>query len=71
MKISFLKIISISLVAFALLVFFLALNTDKRYSTENIIGKEVDNFQIKFFLNDEMFSNSNLNKDKYHLLSIF
>ena len=46
MKVSFLKIISISLVAFALLVFFLALNTDKRYSTEKIVGKNVDNFEI-------------------------
>ena len=41
MKISFLKIILISLVAFALIVFFLALNIDKRYSTEKIVGKKV------------------------------
>ena len=44
MKISFPKIISISLVVFALIVFFLALNIDKRYSTEKIVGKSVDDF---------------------------
>ena len=55
MKISFPKIISISLVVFALIVFFLALNIDKRYSTEKIVGKSVDNFEIKFLNNDEVF----------------
>ena len=48
MKISFPKIISISLVVFALIVFFLALNIDKRYSTEKIVGKSVDNFENNF-----------------------
>ena len=52
-------------------IFFLALKIDKRYSTENIIGKEVDNFEIKFLQNDEIFSNSNLDKDKYHLINIW
>ena len=40
MRISFLKIISISIALFALIVFFLALNIDKRYSTEKIVGKK-------------------------------
>ena len=48
MRISFLKIISISIALFALIVFFLALNIDKRYNTEKIVGKSVDNFEIKF-----------------------
>ncbi len=71
MKIGLLKIISVSLILLTIVVFFLALKIDKRYSTENIIGKEIDNFQIKFFLNDEIFSNKNLNKDKHHLINIW
>ena len=71
MKISFLKIISISLVAFALLVFFLALNTDKRYSTEKIVGKSVDNFEIIFLNNDKVFKKQDLSFDKYHLINIW
>ena len=71
MKISFPKIISISLVIFALIVFFLALNIEKRYSTEKIVGKSVDNFEIKFLNNDEVFKKQDLTNDKYHLINIW
>ena len=71
MKISFPKIISISLVVFALIVFFLALNIEKRYSTEKIVGKSVDNFEIKFLNNDEVFKKQDLTNDKYHLINIW
>ena len=71
MKISFPKIISISLVVFALIVFFLALNIEKRYSTEKIVGKSVDNFEIKFLNNDEVFKKQDLTNNKYHLINIW
>ena len=71
MKISFLKIISISLVVFALIVFFLALNIDKRYSTEKIVGKSVDNFEIIFLNNDAVFKKQDLTNNKYHLINIW
>ena len=71
MKISLPKIISISLVVFALIVFFLALNIDKRYSTEKIVGKSVDDFEIKFLNNDEVFKKQDLTNDKYHLINIW
>ena len=71
MKISFLKIILISLVAFALIVFFLALNIEKRYSTEKIIGKNVDNFELTFLNNDKVFKKQDLTNDKYHLINIW
>ena len=71
MKIGFLKIISISLVAFAIIVFFLALNIDKKYSTENIVGNNVDNFEIVFLNNDKIFKKQDLINDKYHLINIW
>ena len=71
MKISFLKIISISLVAFAIVVFFLALNIDKRYNTEKIVGNSVDNFEIIFLNNDKIFKKQDLTNDKYHLINIW
>ena len=71
MKISFLKIISISLVAFAIIVFFLALNIDKRYNTEKIVGNNVDNFEIVFLNNDKIFKKKDLTNDKYHLINIW
>ena len=71
MKISFLKIISISLVAFAIIVFFLALNIDKRYNTEKIVGNNIDNFEIVFLNNDKIFKKQDLTNDKYHLINIW
>ena len=71
MRISFLKIISISIVLFALIVFFLALNIDKRYSTEKIVGKSLDNFEIKFLNNDEVLKKQDLTNEKYHLINIW
>ena len=71
MKISFLKIISISLVAFAIVVFFLALNIDKRYNTEKIVGNNIDNFEIVFLNNDKIFKKQDLTNDKYHLINIW
>ena len=53
------------------MVFFLALNSDKRYTTEKIVGKNLDNFEIKFLLNEQVFKKNNLTNDKYHLINIW
>ena len=71
MKISFLKIISVFLIIFTILVFFLALTIDKKYSTEKIIGKNLDNFEIKFLQNNEIFKKIDLTDDKYYLINIW
>ena len=71
MKISFVKIILISLTVFIILVFFLALNIDKRYSTEKIVGKNLENFEIKFLLNNDVFRKDNLTNENYHLFNIW
>ena len=71
MKISFLKIISVFLITFTISVFFLALNIDKRYSTEKIIGKNLDNFEIKFLQNDKIFKKIDLTNDTYYLINIW
>ncbi len=71
MKLSFLKIISFFLIIFTIVVFFIALNVDKRYSTENIIGKKIDSFKIKLLSNDKIFENKDLSNDKYHLINVW
>ena len=50
----------------SLIVFFLALNIDKRYSTEKIVGKSVDDFEIKFLNNKEVFKKQDLTKGKLY-----
>ena len=71
MKISFLKIISIFLTIFIILVFFFALNIDKKYSTEKIVGKNLDNFEKKFIKNDKIFKKIDLTNDTYYLINIW
>ncbi len=71
MKTSFLKIISVSLIIFTITVFFLALNIDKRYSTEKIVGKTLDSFEIKFLTNNEVFRKEDLTDDKFYLINVW
>ena len=71
MKTSFFKIISVSLIIFTITVFFLALNIDKRYSTEKIVGKTLDSFEIKFLTNNEVFRKEDLTDDKFYLINVW
>ena len=71
MRINIFKIILISLVSFTIIVFFLALNLDKKYSTENLVGKKIDNFEIKFLFDEEKFNQDQLFNERYHLINIW
>ncbi len=71
MKTNFIKISLISLVSFIILVFFLALNDDKKYNTEKLIGKKIANFEIKHFFKDETYDQNNLINEGYHLINIW
>ena len=71
MKISFSKIILIISIIFIIVIFFLALNKDNKYTTKDLVGKEVSDFEIKFLLKDETFSKKNLIENKYYLINIW
>tara|TARA_B100001741_G_C16454521_1_gene552022 strand:- start:295 stop:816 length:522 start_codon:yes stop_codon:yes gene_type:complete len=71
MRVSIFKIISLSLILFIIVIFFVALNIDKRYSTENIVGKKIDNFKIKFLFSDEVFKNEDLLNGEHYLINIW
>tara|TARA_S200000501_G_C20851854_1_gene755999 strand:- start:555 stop:1079 length:525 start_codon:yes stop_codon:yes gene_type:complete len=71
MKISILKIILISLISFIILVFFLALNIEKKYSTEKLIGKKIDNFEIKYLFEEDVFNQNDLINEQYYLINIW
>ena len=51
-------------------MFFCALNMDKKYSTERIVGKKISNFEIKYFSKEDIFRHSNLTNENYHLINI-
>ena len=71
MRVSIFKIISLCLILFIIVIFFVALNIDKRYSTENIVGKKIDNFKIKFLFSDEVFKNEDLLNGEQYLINIW
>ena len=71
MRVSVFKIISFCLILFIIVIFFVALNIDKRYSTENIVGKKIDNFKIKFLFSDEVFKNEDLLNGEHYLINIW
>ena len=71
MRINIFKIILISLVSFTIIVFFLALNLDKKYSTASLVGKKIDNFEIKFLFKEEKFNQDQLFNERYHLINIW
>ena len=71
MKISFSKIILLFSIIFIIVIFFLALNKDNKYTTKDLVGKEVSDFEIKFLLKDETFSKKNLIENKYYLINIW
>ena len=71
MKINLTKIILTILILFIISVFYLALSEDKRYSTEKIVGREVDNFEIKLLMSDDVFTKKNLTNDKFYLFNIW
>ena len=71
MRVSIFKIISFCLILFIIVIFFVALNIDKRYSTENIVGKKIDNFKIKFLFSDKVFKNEDLLNGEHYLINIW
>jgi len=71
MKMNFSKITLITTVTFLIVIFFLALNKDNKYTTENLVGKEIGDFEIKFLLKDKVFSKKNLKNNKYYLINIW
>ena len=71
MRISILKIIFVSLISFIILIFFLALNIEKKYSTEKLIGRKIDNFEIKYLFEEDAFSQNDLINEQYYLINIW
>ena len=71
MRISIFQITVILLVSFFIVVFFLALNLDTKYTTEKLVGKKVDNFEIKYLSKEKFFNQDDLINNEYHLINIW
>ncbi len=71
MKMNIFKISLIFVVSFIIIIFFLALSVEKKYSTEKLVGKKIDNFEIKHLYKEEVFNQNNLTNEKYNLINIW
>ncbi len=54
-----------------LLVFFLGLNNENKYNTKNLVGKKIDNFEIKNLINETTFSKNDFTKNKFTLINFW
>ena len=54
-----------------LLVFFLGLNNENKYNTKNLVGKKIDNFEIKNLINKTTFSKNDFTKNKFTLINFW
>ena len=56
--------------AVILFLFFLGLNNENRYDTRNLVGKKINNFELKG-LNDDTINSNQLLNNKYTLVNFW
>ena len=71
MKNKLTKILVFGLFLFIFFIFFLALNSNKRYNTENLIGEKITDFQLYSLVNEKILSSKNLRKNNYTLINFW
>jgi len=71
MKISFTKLTIILLILFIMGVFFVSLSKDSMYNTKNLVGKKLNNVQLKSFTDDKIISEIDLIKNKFTLINFW
>lgn len=60
-----------ALPTFILIIFFLALNKNNEYNTKNLIGDQLDAFEIEAFDSEKNIRSSDLKKNKFLLLNFW
>lgn len=57
--------------AFILIIFFLALNKNNEYNTQNLIGDQLDAFELETFDSKKIIRSSELKKNKFLLINFW
>ena len=65
------KITTIFLIIFILSIFYLALNRNTNYDTENLVGNKLVNINLKSFKNDKIFTNKDFENNNFTLINIW
>ena len=71
MKINFIKILFSVTCLFIIIIFFLGLNKNNVYTTKNLVGNSIGDFQIKSFYKDEIITQEKIKKDKFTLINFW
>jgi len=65
------KITTIFLIIFILSIFYLALNRNTNYDTENLVGNKLVNINLKSFKNDKIFTNKDFENNNFTLINFW
>ena len=71
MKKIFKYILFLSLPIFIISVFFLALENDNQYTTENLVGQKIKNFELPTLNNDSLINEESLAQNNYTLINFW
>ena len=71
MKKIFKYILFLSLPIFIISVFFLALENDNQYTTENLVGQKIKNFELPALNNDSLINEESLAQNNYTLINFW
>ena len=65
------KLITSLIFLFILVIFYLSLNRDTNYDTENLVGKKLGEIKLKRFQGNEYFTNEILKNNDYTLINFW
>tara|TARA_B100000427_G_scaffold325011_1_gene331131 strand:- start:91 stop:612 length:522 start_codon:yes stop_codon:yes gene_type:complete len=71
MKINFYKILIFLLAIFILSIFLFALNINKPYDTQNLIGQNIKSFELNSFNGEKKINQELLKKNKFTLINFW
>ena len=65
------KIITSLLLIFIIVVFYLSLNRDTNYNTENLVGNKINQFRLESLHSNKYLTSENLKKNNYTLINFW
>tara|TARA_Y100001970_G_scaffold62267_1_gene79544 strand:- start:8580 stop:9101 length:522 start_codon:yes stop_codon:yes gene_type:complete len=71
MKISYVKILSFSVILFILIVFFISLNRNTIYDTRKLVGQKLNKFEMNSLLDESLVNSEIITTSEYTLINFF
>ena len=65
------KIVTSIIIIFILVVFYLSLNRNTNYNTENLVGNKLNQIKLESFENKNFITNETLKKNNFTLINFW